>query len=155
MKAKRFSVILVLALLALLSGAAAAPTPLYAYRATTDRWHQEVICEATNGNCYYVSTTGDDSDDGSFGYPFATIQHGIDTMQPGDYLYLRGGVYGEHSISLWGKQGSEDAWFTVKSYPGEWAIVDGGHPEDDSGVNIFRSSSHNLYAPIYWRFEYF
>jgi len=88
------------------------------------------ICEARAGyHCYYVAPWGDDSNDGSFEKPFKTIQKGVDSMQPGDYLYLRNGTYHEIGIHLgmnfW--YGREDAWYTIKSYPGEWAIVDGQH----------------------------
>ncbi len=116
----------------------------------------EPICEAATGHhCYYVATDGSDDAAGTIDAPFATIQHGIDTMEPGDYLYLRGGTYHEHSISLYNKRGSEDAWFTVKSYPCEWAIVDAAHEDGDNGINVFVSTSPHGYAPIYWRFEHF
>jgi len=117
---------------------------------------QTPICEAASSHhCYYVATDGDDQAAGSIDAPFATIQHGVDVMEPGDYLYLRGGTYHEHSIILYNKRGSQDAWFTVKSYPCEWAVVDAQHAQGNEGINVFISTSPHEYAPIYWSFEHF
>jgi hypothetical protein len=110
------------------------------------------VAESTT---FFVAPDGDDRNGGGLGDPFATIQHGVDVMQPGDSLLLRAGTYREHSIRLWGKQGSEEAWFTLQSYPGEWAVVDAGHPADPVGTNVFESSSAPLHAPVYWRFAHF
>ncbi len=118
-------------------------------------WMPEAAGEEPPGNTLYASPTATPGGDGTWTRPFATIQEGIDAMQPGDTLLLRGGTYHEHSIRLWGMQGSPDAWYTVQSYPGEWAVVDGGHPDDPVGVNVFESSSAAQYGPTYWRFAHF
>jgi len=115
------------------------------------------ICEALESyDCYYVATNGSDSNPGSFEEPFATVKHGINIMNPGDYLYMRGGTYNEH-INLMeksgGRQGSESAWYTVKSYPGEWAIVDGQHSE--ASYIFYYVDGGPDYCPQYWRFEHF
>ena len=37
---------------------------------------------------YYVSNTGKNSNDGSFEYPFRTIQFAVDHLKPGDKCYV-------------------------------------------------------------------
>jgi len=101
---------------------------------------------------YYVATDGDDNDDGSIGSPFGTVQKGFDTIQPGDTLYLRGGTYYEHIYIANYKQGDENNWFTVKSYPGEWAIID---PQYDSAEPVIRATGGYDRCPQYWIFESF
>jgi hypothetical protein len=95
---------------------------------------------------YYLSPSGSDSNDGSIESPWLSLNYALSKYEnggtnprvlPGDTLYLRGGVHditamagfvgGEHD----GKQlivlnttiGSDTT--TIKSYPGEWAILDG------------------------------
>jgi len=87
------------------------------------------ICEASSGSsCYYVAINGSDSNPGTFEEPFATVQYGVKQISAGDYLYLREGRYYEYKIYIgnW-RDGSSDSWYTIKSYPGKWAIIDGNH----------------------------
>jgi hypothetical protein len=76
----------------------------------------------SNGGSY----TG--SPGGGFGY--TTIQAGVNAMNKGDIIYMRGDTYdvGDNAISLDGKNGTswtEGNFYKMASYPGEWAIVDG------------------------------
>jgi len=111
-------------------------------------WQQDTYI-----NTYYVAPGGDDDDDGSITTPFATVQKGIDVIQPGDCLYLRGGTYNENVTIPHNKQGDEDHWFTVKSYPGEWAIIDAQHSEENPVIK-YASGGYSL-CPSYWIFESF
>ena len=122
------------------------------------------VCEASEGHhCYYVAPWGNDSNEGSFEKPFKRVQHGFDVILPGDYLYLRNGTYNEHvEIRPFNKpQGNPDAWYTVKSYPGEWAAINGSYgspcPVIFYGSNSCGThGSHGYdYCPQYWRFENF
>lgn len=75
---------------------------------------------------FYMAPGGSDSNDGSFGSPWATIQKFVDTNPaPGSTLYLRGGTYnpatdgcftGEGFGDLIGTAGSP---ITIAAYPGE------------------------------------
>jgi hypothetical protein len=49
------------------------------------------------GNIYFVSSTGTDTNDGSYGAPWATIPHAKNSLQPGDIAYV--GVRAGDSIA--------------------------------------------------------
>jgi hypothetical protein len=67
---------------------------------------------------------GNDGHDGSKGRPWRTVNHALKQLRPGDTLYLRGGVYYENvSCAV---AGTKDAPITLRSYPGELAVLDGG-----------------------------
>lgn len=67
---------------------------------------------------------GDDANPGSLEKPWRTVQHGVQQLQPGDTLYLRGGTYYEHVTVR--RSGTAEKPITLRSYPGELAILDGG-----------------------------
>ncbi|MCM2375240.1 glycoside hydrolase family protein [Aporhodopirellula aestuarii] len=74
---------------------------------------------------YCVATDGDDRYQGtSLAQPWATIQHAVDIMTPGDTCYIRGGVYREE-VNLSGKAGAADKPITLTSYQGEKVTLDG------------------------------
>ena len=76
------------------------------------------------GSAYYVSTTGNDSNNGSFSSPWRTIQHAAKTAVAGDTVYAMGGVYNE--IVTFPNSGSATAgYITFESYPGQTATIDG------------------------------
>ncbi|MDF7801294.1 Ig-like domain-containing protein [Pontiellaceae bacterium B1224] len=79
---------------------------------------------AVSNSAYYVSTTGNDTNSGTFAEPFATIQHAVDTMSPGDTCYIRGGSYHE-SVDLSGVAGAEGFPITLAAYENEIAVLDG------------------------------
>lgn len=76
---------------------------------------------ATSGNEFYMSTTGSGST-GSEGAPVGTISAAMALMNPGDTLYLRGGIYWLSSF-LWTKAGTAANPITIASYPGEIAYL--------------------------------
>jgi len=104
---------------------------------------------------------------GGDGNAYGTIQAAIGAMEPGDVLLLRGGTFKERNIRLLrngsaGKvlKGTPEKWFTVQSYPGEWAVVDGGHHEETidgkrTVFSVFHQSGAGERFPAYWRFAYF
>lgn len=75
------------------------------------------------GNTYYVATTGSDGNPGTLNAPFATIQHAAGVAGPGDFVFVRGGVYNQ-LVSLT-KSGTANAPITFATYPGETATLDG------------------------------
>ncbi len=80
------------------------------------------------GPAYFVDPTkGDDNQQGSKEQPWKTLAHAVTRLQAGDALYLREGIYHEHvSVSC---SGTKEKPITIRSYPGELAILDGGLPE--------------------------
>jgi hypothetical protein len=73
---------------------------------------------------FYVSTTGDDSNPGTLAEPFATVQHAVDGMGPGDTCYIRGGTYHE-AVDLSLVSGSEGSPITLTRYGDEKVLFDG------------------------------
>jgi len=80
---------------------------------------------------YFIAPTGNDSTgDGSLDHPWATLSKFF-AKPPiaGDTLYCRGGTFsgsGNRNISLSTLPGTAGNPITVKSYPGEFALFDGG-----------------------------
>lgn len=69
---------------------------------------------------------GSDQNAGTQDSPWKTLKHSFRQLKPGDTLVLRGGVYFEH-VTL-NTSGTADQPITIRSYPGELAILDGGIP---------------------------
>jgi hypothetical protein len=94
--------------------------------------------EYSRGNVFYVSPAGSDNNPGSLDRPWKTIQKAADSLQPGDTVYIREGVYNEQvQIRISGSLGSP---ITFINYPGETVIIDGEHalPAENYGglINI-------------------
>lgn len=70
---------------------------------------------------------GADTNAGTEAAPWKTLKHAVRQLRAGETLLVRGGVYHEH-IALT-QSGTADAPITIRSYPGEVAILDGGLPE--------------------------
>ncbi|MCU1293826.1 MAG: hypothetical protein JWP08_2676, partial [Bryobacterales bacterium] len=71
----------------------------------------------------FVSPSGNDANPGTLAAPFQTIGQALKTMHAGQTLFLRGGLYREFvEIRGW--------WnLTLRSYPGEVAIIDASIPD--------------------------
>ena len=67
---------------------------------------------------------GSDKNDGSRKSPWKTLAHAVKQLKPGETLYLRGGTYFETAVIS--VTGTADKPITVRSYPGELAVIDGG-----------------------------
>ena len=81
-----------------------------------------------DGPSFFVDALrGSDEADGSEASPWRSVNHALRQLSPGDTVSLRGGVYYEHVVVA--VSGEEDAPITIRSYPGELAIIDGGLPE--------------------------
>ena len=75
---------------------------------------------------FHVAVDGTPDGDGSRARPWdlATALAHPAAVQPGDTIWLHGGVYaGDFTATL---TGTEAAPITVRSYPGDWATIDGG-----------------------------
>lgn len=67
---------------------------------------------------------GDDANDGTEAKSWKTINHGLSQVVAGETLYLRGGSYYENVYCA--VAGTPDKPITIRSYPGELAVIDGG-----------------------------
>jgi hypothetical protein len=76
---------------------------------------------------YADAARGDDSNPGTEKAPWKTINHAFTQLAAGDTLYLRGGRYFEQVYCA--VRGRPDQPITIRSYPGELAVIDGGIPE--------------------------
>ena len=76
---------------------------------------------------YADARRGDDAAPGTEAAPWKTVNHALQHLSPGDTLYLRGGTYHENVYCA--VVGEPDAPVTVRSFPGELAVIDGGIPE--------------------------
>jgi PKD repeat protein len=83
---------------------------------------------------YYAATNGDNSWDGlypdhsqggSHG-PKKTLNTVLGMLKGGDTMYIRGGTYHEIMSRSMPNNDVNNNWITIASYPGEWAILDGG-----------------------------
>lgn len=77
------------------------------------------------GRSFWVdSGDGSDRADGGIDSPWKTIAHALGRLEPGDTLVLRAGVYWERLIV--DIEGAPSRPITIRSHPGELAILDGG-----------------------------
>ena len=75
------------------------------------------------GATYFVSKRGSDSNPGTIGLPWLTIQHAANVVSAGATVYVFGGVYNE-SVNF-PRSGAASARLTFRSYPGQTAVIDG------------------------------
>ncbi|HUI48070.1 MAG TPA: DUF1565 domain-containing protein [Acidimicrobiia bacterium] len=112
------SAIVVVGLALTTAARADAPAPMRPLPQPSDR-------PAAPGPAWFVDAThGNDTADGSRRSPWRTVQHALAHAHPGDTIYLHGGVYFER-IAL-AVSGTAAAPITLRSAPGELAIIDGG-----------------------------
>jgi hypothetical protein len=94
----------------------------------------------TSINTYYVSPSGNDSNLGTIGQPFLTIQHAIDEADAGDTIYVRSGSYGVAEFE--NKYGNPTNPITLAAYPGEehLAIIQGTSYSPQYGLRVTDSN---------------
>lgn len=96
---------------------------------------------------YYVSTSGNDSNPGTIGSPFASWAKLNSVLVAGDTAYIRGGTYQSLLSPVntftylleWTFSGSGGAHITVRNYPGESPIFDMGNFDQ---INVPRIGVH-------------
>jgi hypothetical protein len=113
-----------------------------------DAASMEVKPEIVTGSEYYVDPRGSSSGNGSLANPWdlqTALAH-PPVVQPGDTIWLRGGTYnGLYNSKL---TGAESAPIIIRSFPGEWAVID--TQATSTGGNAFVVESH---WTTYWDFE--
>ncbi len=86
---------------------------------------------------YYVATTGNDSNSGTFSQPFRTLGKVASVVAAGDTVHVRGGVYALTSRLELSKNGAANARIVFQSYLTETATIDcSGLPADTNCVAL-------------------
>ena len=108
----------------------------------------QVTISPITGMAFYVSTTGSDSNPGTLSSPWRTIQHAANSVQAGDTVYVRGGVYNE-SVNISVSGSATAGPITVQTFPGERAIIDGtGLVPSTSGIQGLINIVNQSYISI-------
>jgi hypothetical protein len=95
---------------------------------------------AASGSVFHVDAVkGDPAGDGSATRPWKTIEAAVKKLKPGDTLYLHGGTYFE-SVTI-AAAGTAKAPITIRSAPGELAIV-------DAGLREFEDAPATAWEPV-------
>lgn len=81
-------------------------------------------------NYYFVSTNGNDNNNGSSREPWRNIQYGLDQLKPGDFLYIKDGIYFE-KLRL-NTSGKKNQLITIKAYNKNAVIIDGNNFNDSA-----------------------
>jgi len=103
---------------------------------------EPTACAQAKNQTFYVALDGDDASPGTINQPWRTIQRAADTLEPGDMVYIRGGVYEEYvELSQGGSYGN---YITYAAYPGETPILDGENVDWKYGFNL----GHEYYIKI-------
>lgn len=105
---------------------------------------------ASSGKTYYVSPQGKDENDGSFWRPYKTVQKGLDQIKPGDTLEIRGGVYHE-TTDVYNRNGSPNAWYTVRNYKNEEVTMIGDYKLNWGGK--IAPDAITLNNSSYWKIQ--
>lgn len=77
------------------------------------------------GATYHVAINGSDSNPGTLNQPFKSFKKGVSLLQPGDTLYIRGGVYTEQiDLQKPNKSGTVGNYITIAGYRGETVTLE-------------------------------
>jgi len=96
-----------------------------------------------NGSDFFVSPDGNDNNDGTINSPFKTIEKAMGQAQPGDTIFLRGGLYVYSQTIRITKSGVSENPITLCSYQEEVPILDFQNVGvDDSGIRLDGSYWH-------------
>jgi hypothetical protein len=73
--------------------------------------------------CAPAEKGGNDDNDGSIESPFFNISKALSLMEPGDTLFLRGGIYRYTATIVLDQKGSEQERICIFNYPGENPVL--------------------------------
>lgn len=115
-------------------------------------------CTAGSDTDYDVATRNCGSGSATV---YSTIQAAVNAVATGDTIHMRGGTYSEYDIVI-PNNIEGPAWTTLSSYPGEWAILNGGGIDDAAITHIVGYGNSSSYQKrnlanqtSYWKFERF
>ena len=97
-----------------------------------------LFASSSLASTFYVSPSGNNTTGkGTLGSPWETITFALDSLYPGDTLYLLAGVYDEQLVTVRG--GAPDAYITISGYGTADAFVDGKGGVWNNGVIVDHS----------------
>ncbi len=99
---------------------------------------------------YYVSSNGNDNNSGTIDNPFATVQTAHNIARAGDIIYLRGGTYMPTAKTNFTKKGNSNAYFELRSYPGEIPVIDGLNVPDGN-IGHASTATWGFDGAEYWK----
>lgn len=96
-----------------------------------------LFCGNISYSQIFVDTEGNDTNSGAINEPYATIQKAFSVVEPGDTVFIRGGIY-EISVPVDATiDGTENAMINVFAYNNENVILDfSGQPYSSSSRAI-------------------
>jgi hypothetical protein len=86
-------------------------------------------------NHFYVSSAGNDQNDGTFSNPFLTLQRSLEKVNQGDTIFIRGGQYMISDRISISKNGASGMPVVIMSFRNEKAIFDAGNFKPRQGNN--------------------
>ena len=102
-----------------------------------------LLAQVASAADYYVAPAGSDLNPGTLLKPWKTIQHAADTLQPGDTVFVRRGVYkGLVTINVSGTPGAP---ITFTNYLNEKPVIDAAGiapPDEDRALIFIQDRSH-------------
>ena len=99
----------------------------------------------SGGQTFYVASGGSDEGPGTIEEPWGTIQHALDTLEPGQRALVREGTYTQSLVM--NRAGTAEAPITVEAYPGEHPIVHpGGSGSMDYPLRITAGAAYVRFA---------
>jgi hypothetical protein len=119
------------------------------------------VAGPASANDYYAAPGSSSGGDGSLANPWTNLQNAVNALNPGDTLYLRGGLYRPTSTVALQKSGTGSARITVRNYADETPILDGSSMSSGSilrinhadhvtvqGLRLQNSHNHGIHAYI-------
>ncbi|MCJ7570291.1 MAG: hypothetical protein MUO82_00210 [Candidatus Thermoplasmatota archaeon] len=102
-----------------------------------------------DSNNYYVSTTGDNANDGSLESPWKTIEYAVTQTSSGDTINIMEGVYtpsaGQILIS---NKNTASQWYTIQNYNDDLVIIDGTNCPKTNYINATIEVRNSKYLRI-------
>ena len=87
--------------------------------------YSEIADLLRKGRCiYYVASGGNDSNPGTLQRPFRTLGAAINVAEPGDTIFVRGGLHSYSSTIYINKSGQKGKPIRLRAYSGETPVFD-------------------------------
>ena len=88
---------------------------------------------------FYVAPSGKDTNPGTFEKPWKTIQHAADTLQAGQTVFIREGIYHEAVVTSNGGN-TNDGYIVFSAYQKEKPVIDGAGVNDANNGFVINKS---------------